>query len=307
MMQVAKTGISGEYLSECIHFIAYDSAIFFISFFFVDSIKKFQIGLNEAKSNLEEAQVALKTQEKKLVKRNLQLKKYNETGKKQRAFEMIVSEKLSPLGQNADNFLAMLRMTVHSKLSEKELEILDFVSKNTSELANLTQSLATYGTLDEDNIKFEEFKFSNFFNELKMEKFREIVEHNVYLNWEGEEIKITADKALFKKLFSLLIDNSINFALKGMQPRINISSSENKQSFFIKIMDNGIGIDPESREEVFQIYSKLDSKNSIGGTGIGLPLCKKIVEFHNGAIWLKNSPIGGTCVALQVPKIELSN
>ena len=306
MMEVSKTGLLGEYLSECIHFIAYDAALFSVGFFFVDNIKRFKIRLNKATRNLEKSQAALDRQELELTKRNLQLKKYNEAGKKQRVFEMIVSEKLSPLGQNADNFLAMLRLTVHSKLSEKELEILDFASKNTEELAELTQGLATYGSLNENDLKFEEFNFSQFFNELKMEKFREIVEHNVYLNWEGEEVKITADKSLFKKLFSLLIDNSINFSMKGRQPRIDITSSEDEQSFFLKIMDNGIGIEPQLREEVFQIYSKIDDENKIGGVGLGLPICKKIIEFHNGAIWLENSPIGGTSVALQIPKVEIS-
>jgi light-regulated signal transduction histidine kinase (bacteriophytochrome) len=89
-----------------------------------------------------------------------------------------------------------------------------------------------------------------------------------------------------KQLFQNLISNSLKFRKRGESPVINITAMPKQDHWQFKITDNGIGIDEKYWERIFIIFQRLHTKNEYAGTGIGLAHCKKIVELHNGKIWL---------------------
>ena len=101
--------------------------------------------------------------------------------------------------------------------------------------------------------------------------------------------------SLKSRLFQLM-QNLIGNALKyqGMAaPEINIEAIEKNGQWLFSVSDNGIGIDPVYAEKIFIIFQRLHSKDEFSGTGIGLSICKKIVEMHGGKIWVvPNLPAG---------------
>jgi signal transduction histidine kinase len=98
-----------------------------------------------------------------------------------------------------------------------------------------------------------------------------------------------------------LIGNAIKF--RGEKPpRIHVSSRQNANSWQISVQDNGIGISPEHRERVFLIFQRLHTMAEYPGTGIGLAICKKIVEGHGGRIWIKSLPEGGSTISFTLLK-----
>ena len=104
---------------------------------------------------------------------------------------------------------------------------------------------------------------------------------------------VFADRGQMTQLFQNLIGNAIKF--RGAElPRVDISAVETGDEWTISVRDNGIGIAPEHSERVFQIFQRLHTRDRYPGTGIGLAVCKKIVERHSGKIWLDSSPGGGT-------------
>jgi light-regulated signal transduction histidine kinase (bacteriophytochrome) len=100
--------------------------------------------------------------------------------------------------------------------------------------------------------------------------------------------KIVGDHILIGQLFQNLISNAIKF--KGTEPPvINISAKKEEDGFLFKVQDNGIGIENEYSKKIFVIFQRLHTKDKYPGTGIGLALCKKIVERHGGEIWMESS------------------
>ena len=107
----------------------------------------------------------------------------------------------------------------------------------------------------------------------------------------GEFATVMIEETRARRLLQNLISNSINYRSE-LSPRIEVSSVKRNDMLEISVKDNGIGIDPEFRERVFGMFSRLHRYDERAGSGIGLPICRKIVEDAGGAIWIEPSVLG---------------
>jgi len=102
-----------------------------------------------------------------------------------------------------------------------------------------------------------------------------------------------------------LIGNAVKFMREGVAPRIVVdcekSPAEGGGLWTLTVSDNGIGIPEEFSDKVFVIFQRLHGRDVYTGTGIGLALCKKIIEHHGGSIWIDNSFTGGTRFRFTIP------
>jgi PAS domain S-box-containing protein len=110
----------------------------------------------------------------------------------------------------------------------------------------------------------------------------------------GELPLVLADPGQLTQLFQNLIHNAIKFR-GDAPPQVGIEARAQGESWVIRVCDNGIGIPPAHRERVFQVFQRLHPIGSYPGTGIGLAVCKKIVERHGGTIWIEEAEPQGTC------------
>jgi light-regulated signal transduction histidine kinase (bacteriophytochrome) len=101
------------------------------------------------------------------------------------------------------------------------------------------------------------------------------------------------DPSQIGQLLQNLVANAIKFRGEA-EPIIHVAAVEKESTWQFSIQDNGIGIDPEYREKVFQVFERLHTRDKYSGTGVGLSICKKIVERHRGAIWIDSRPGEGT-------------
>jgi signal transduction histidine kinase len=118
---------------------------------------------------------------------------------------------------------------------------------------------------------------------------------------DGSGAHVVADPSLLQMLFSNLFGNAIKYRRPDLAPRVQVTTTVEGPLVRVRVADNGIGIPDEYAEKVFVIFQRLHGRDEYEGTGIGLSLAKKIVEFHGGTIGLEPSPLGGTCVSFTLP------
>ena len=107
------------------------------------------------------------------------------------------------------------------------------------------------------------------------------------------------------QLFQNLITNAIKFQRNGISPQIKISSKKINEAWQFSVSDNGIGIAPVHFGRVFDIFQRLHVNNEYAGNGIGLSNCKKIVELHQGEIWIESTLGKGTTFNFTIPQLSL--
>ena len=104
------------------------------------------------------------------------------------------------------------------------------------------------------------------------------------------------------QLFQNLISNAIKFRKKGELPMIEIYSFDDLKKWAFAIKDNGIGINPDYQQQIFLLFRRLHSRRFYPGSGIGLSLCKRVVEQHGGTIWVESQPGEGSTFYFTIPK-----
>ncbi|MGC9357221.1 MAG: ATP-binding protein, partial [Anaerolineae bacterium] len=112
---------------------------------------------------------------------------------------------------------------------------------------------------------------------------------------------VMADEAQLAQVFQNLIANALKFRREGVPPRVHVSVEREGDTWIFCVADNGIGIDPRQADRLFQIFQRLHTREEYPGTGIGLALCKRIVERHGGRIWVESEPGEGSAFCFILP------
>jgi light-regulated signal transduction histidine kinase (bacteriophytochrome) len=126
---------------------------------------------------------------------------------------------------------------------------------------------------------------------------------------ESSEAKVTrealptlmADGTQLMQVFQNLIGNAIKFC-RDRSPEIHIGAQKQPGRWVFSVRDNGIGIEPQYFERIFQLFQRLHTRKQYSGTGIGLAICKKMIERHNGAIWVESVPGQGSIFSFSLPE-----
>ena len=112
---------------------------------------------------------------------------------------------------------------------------------------------------------------------------------------------VMADEGQLGQLLQNLIGNAIKYRKKGIKPEIRVEGKAHKEGWLFSVRDNGIGIDPQHFNRLFIIFQRLQTREEYAGTGIGLAVCKKIVERHGGRIWIESKPEEGSTFYFTIP------
>jgi light-regulated signal transduction histidine kinase (bacteriophytochrome) len=111
---------------------------------------------------------------------------------------------------------------------------------------------------------------------------------------------VIADKIQLAQVFQNLIGNAIKFHKEGT-PRVDIAARRSNGEWIFSVKDNGIGINPKDFDRIFVIFQRLHTRQEYAGTGIGLAVCKRILERHGGRMWVESSPGQGSTFYFSLP------
>lgn len=241
---------------------------------------------------LEENQMNLKLQNNKLntyIDSNLQLEN----------FAHLASHELKSPLRNIVNLTTLLQRKTKDKLDEEEAEMLNLVSTDVGRMDRLIADLLEFSLIKNTEIEFHEIQMNDLLNKIIQVNFSE---NQSQIESAMGIRSIHGHEGLLGQLFTNLIANALKFSSKSEEPKVRITGTEQRDSYEFKIADNGIGIQPEYKEHVFLIFKRLHRNTEYPGTGIGLAICKNIVERHGGRIWIEDNPNGGTIVNFTLRK-----
>jgi signal transduction histidine kinase len=184
-------------------------------------------------------------------------------------------------------------------IPEKGQEFLNHIKTSSKRMALLLDSLLEYAEIGKDKQK-SNFSVNELMEELEQDLSQLIKENKARINY-NQLPEITAYEFEFKQLLQNLIANAVKFKKEDENINVKIEANEKNQHWEFIITDNGIGIDSKHQEKIFTIFHRLH-KNRFPGTGLGLANCKKIVEMHNGKIWVDSIPEKGSTFHFTISK-----
>lgn len=183
------------------------------------------------------------------------------------------------------SYLELLETRYKDKLDQDANEFIGFAVDGSSRMRILIQSLLEYSRVN--RIKpFESINLNDLLKVVLQNLSGVIKEQNATVLYDELPV-IHGDFILISQLFQNLIENAIKFK-RDTSPRIFISGKKVNDEYLFSVKDNGIGIKSEYLDRIFVIFQRLNNKAKYPGTGMGLAICKKIVERHNGKIWAES-------------------
>lgn len=216
----------------------------------------------------------------------------SEMNKDLEQFVYIASHDLQEPLRTISNFVGLLDETFSEKADEDTKQYLQFILIATSRMQHQIKGLLDF-TRDRKTIPFVSVDLNKILKEAITDLDITIKENNAKITHATLPVLVGCEEEL-KQLFLNLISNALKFRKKNVIPEIEITFEEKDIEYLFAIKDNGIGIEEKHFDKLFIIFQRLNITDQYEGTGIGLAICKKIINLHNGKIWVK-SKLGEGC------------
>lgn len=257
-------------------------------------IKKQNEELAQAYSQQKETTQKIKEQNKQLEQSNIELKR----------FAYIASHDLKEPLRSIGSYANLLQRRYNNKLDSDADEFLNYITASTKRLYDLLNDVLHYSKLDFDHADIDLTDAKEALEIANENLKNKIIGKNAKISF-GELPKVTADKLHLVQLFQNLIDNSIKYS-ESSKPSVEIGSSKKDGFYEFSVKDNGIGIEPPYQQKIFEMFKRLHNRDKYDGNGIGLAICKKIVQQYGGDIWVESMAGEGSTFYFTFPVPENS-
>lgn len=261
-----------------------------------DEISRLLNNISKRNNELEET---VERRTKELLDYNEELQRSNYDLEQ---FAYVASHDLQTPLQTIKNFSALLKRNLNGRLSEQEETFVDFINSSVHNMQNLVRSLLTYSRANAKTVIITSIDPTKIIDTICKELAVVLDSNKAKIVYTDLPKKIFADATKFKQILQNLISNGIKFSKKDVDPIISIKIKDTAKQWVVEVTDNGIGINEKYQDRIFQIFQRLHTADEYEGTGIGLALCKKMVEQHDGTIWLESTEGQGTSFFFSISK-----
>ncbi len=219
-----------------------------------------------------------------------------------RDFAYVASHDLKKPLQSIEGFAKLLARRYKGKLDAKADEFIEYIGSGVKRMQMFIKDLLEYSQVGAKEKKFKPTDCSGVVQKAVGNLQAAIEESNAVVTYD-ELPTVMVDTPQMISLLQNLIDNAIKF--RGEEaPRIHISAERKGDEWVFSIRDNGIGIDPKDSERIFGMFQRLHGSTDYPGTGIGLAICKKIIERHGGRVWLESEAGKGSTFYFTMPCMQ---
>ena len=228
-----------------------------------------------------------------------QLEKSNE---RLQQFAYAASHDLREPLRMVTRYLQLLERRYGDELDGDAEEFIEFAVDGAERMKAMIEGLLTYSRVETRGESFEPVDLEAVLDDVLTDLGVQIDETDAAITVESLPT-VTGDASQLRQLFQNLVDNAITYSGK-QTPRLAISAMRDGDELIISVSDEGIGIEQEDADRVFEVFQRLHSQEEYDGTGIGLTLCKRIVERHGGEIWFESTPGDGSTFSFTLPPAD---
>lgn len=214
-------------------------------------------------------------------------------------FAYVASHDLQEPLRAVGGFMGLLKNQYYDKLDDQAREYIDFSVDGAERMQSLIEGLLSFSRVGTRGGEFASVNLGNALDGALANLRTLIAESNAVVESDPLPV-VNADPLQMTQLFQNLIANAIKF--HGPRPtEVHIGAQRKDRTWEMHVRDNGIGIEPQYFERIFMIFQRLHTRTQYKGTGIGLAVCKKIVERHGGTIWVESVPGNGSAFYFTIP------
>jgi light-regulated signal transduction histidine kinase (bacteriophytochrome) len=213
-------------------------------------------------------------------------------------FAYVASHDLQEPLRAVGGYVKLLQHRFPKELDSKALEFIAGAADGAARMERLITDLLAFARVGTQGGEFVRADLNDLFREAVHNLQASVREAQAIITSETLP-RLTVDATQMLQLFQNLLGNAIKF--RSVRPaRIHVNARRDEGHWILSVRDNGIGIDPKYYQRIFQIFQRLHTRTYYPGTGIGLAICKKIVERHGGAIWVESVPGEGTTFSFSI-------
>ena len=203
-----------------------------------------------------------------------------------------------PLNQVA-NYVQLLEMRYVPELDVDGKEFIGYIVEGVSLMQTLIDDVLAYSKVDTLGTAFQVTSVGTALNRVLKNLHQRITETGTIITYDPLPA-VMANETQLIQLFLNLIGNAIKFH-SSQPPKIHVGAKRLEDEWLFSIKDNGIGIDPQFGDRIFIIFQRLHTRDEYSGTGMGLAICKKIIECHGGRIWVESQDGQGATFYFTIP------
>jgi signal transduction histidine kinase len=252
----------------------------------VDAMRR---ALTSEMANIEAARRALDEQGRELQRSNSDLEQ----------FAYVASHDLQEPLRKVASFCQLLQRRYSGELDERADQYIAFAVDGAKRMQVLINDLLAFSRVGRSDLG-EEIVDTGTLLDRAAENLAGALEETEGRITHEDLPRVKADPVLLTTVFQNLLGNSLKFRGED-PPRAHVAATRDGDRWLLRFTDNGIGIEHEYAERIFTIFQRLHAKSTYPGTGIGLAMCRKIVEHHGGSIWLEDSAGPGTVFVVALP------
>ena len=239
---------------------------------------------------LSEDAAALKAQQQRLREKNEQLE----------YFAYIASHDLNEPLRTIHSFIDVIREDMEDKMEPEVEQHFGFIQKALVRMRTMIDGLLNYSRIGRSD-EPQKVDLNEVIEKIRQDLHTTIEDHRATIHLTPMPT-ILCRRIEIRQLFQNLLTNALKFHRSGVDPEIRISAEEQPTEWEFCVADNGIGIEAEQQNKIFNIFTKLHRRDEYSGHGIGLAFCQKIVETHGGTIRVESEPGAGSRFYFTLPK-----